>query len=100
MVLKYSLVENLLTERPDDFLAQTHSMGSLDKNAIIDRMLKRGTLLTRTDIIENKLARIMAMITALPPMTYRVKVVTRYSGGGKPLAESKTFVYPKTLPVE
>jgi len=235
MVLKYSLVENQLTERPDDFSAQTHSMGSLDKNTIIDRMLKRGTLLTRTDIvavlngleetvadaalagytlnlplfntsfsisgvfesamdtfdgnrhklninltkgtllrdaeknvklektaarapnptiqevkdsisgavnerltasgvveirgynlriegddalcglwfiaedgtqtkaaviIENRPARIMAMIPALPPMKYQVKVVTRYSGGGKPLADPKTFVYPKILPVE
>jgi len=51
MVLKYSLVENLLTERPDDLSAQTHSMGSFDREAIITRMLQKGTLLTRTDIL-------------------------------------------------
>ena len=50
-MLKYSLVENLLTERQDDYSAQTHSLGSLDKEAIITRMLNRGTLLTRTDIV-------------------------------------------------
>ena len=50
-MFKYSLVENLLTERPDDYSAQTHSLASLDKEAIITRMLNRGTLLTRTDIL-------------------------------------------------
>ena len=50
-MLKYSLVENLLTERPDDYSAQTHNLASLDKEAIITRMLNRGTLLTRTDIV-------------------------------------------------
>jgi hypothetical protein len=51
MVLKYSLNENLLTERPDDYSAQTQSMGSLDRDAIINRMLQRGSLLTKTDIL-------------------------------------------------
>ncbi|MDR2011200.1 MAG: DUF4469 domain-containing protein [Bacteroidales bacterium] len=50
-MLKYSLLENQLTERPDDYSAQTHSVASLDKEAIINRMLSRGTLLTRTDIL-------------------------------------------------
>ncbi len=50
-MLKYSLVENQLTERPDDYSAQTHPMGSFDKEAIITRMLNRGTSLTRTDIL-------------------------------------------------
>jgi hypothetical protein len=50
-MLKYSLIENLLTERPDDYSAQTHSMATLDKEAVITRMLNRGTLLTRTDIL-------------------------------------------------
>ena len=51
MLLKYSLVENVLTERPDDYSAQTHSAGSLDKEAIIARVLNKGTLLTRTDVL-------------------------------------------------
>jgi hypothetical protein len=51
MLLKYSLVENQLTERPDDYSAQTHSGSSFDKEAVIFRMLRRGTLLTRTDAL-------------------------------------------------
>jgi hypothetical protein len=50
-MLEYSLVENLLTERPNDFSAQTHSIATLDKEAIITRILNKGTLLTRTDIL-------------------------------------------------
>ena len=50
-MLKYNLTENPLTERPDDYSAQTHSVTSLDKEAVITRILNLGTLLTRTDII-------------------------------------------------
>jgi len=50
-MLKYSLTENLLTERNDDFSAQTYSVASLDKEAIIARILKKGTTLTRTDVL-------------------------------------------------
>jgi len=50
-MLKYSLVENLLTDRPDDYSAIAYSITSLDKEAIITRMLNRGTTLTRTDIL-------------------------------------------------
>ena len=50
-MLKYSLNENLLTDRPDDYSAQTHASGSFDMEAIINRMLSRGTLVTRTDVV-------------------------------------------------
>ena len=50
-MLKYSLNENLLTERTDDYSAQTHASGSFDMDAIINRMLSRGTLVTRTDVV-------------------------------------------------
>ena len=50
-MLKYNLVENLLTERPDDYAAQTVPTRSYDKNAVIDLILRRGTLLTRTDVL-------------------------------------------------
>jgi len=50
-MLKYSLQENLLTERPDDYSAQTVVEGSYDKEAIISLMLQRGTLVTRTDML-------------------------------------------------
>jgi hypothetical protein len=51
MGIKYALVENLLTERPDDFSAQVISKGSLDREAIIRRILQKGTSLTRTDVL-------------------------------------------------
>jgi hypothetical protein len=51
MNLKYSLTENQLTERPDDYSALTHAVSSLDYDAVIQRMLNKGTTLTKTDII-------------------------------------------------
>lgn len=51
MTLKYSLTENLLTERPDDYSAITQSGKSIDQNGLIERILKRGTSLTRTDVM-------------------------------------------------
>jgi hypothetical protein len=50
-MLPYSLNENLLTERTDDYIAQPQPKRSNDKDAIIDRMLRRGTTLTRTDLM-------------------------------------------------
>jgi hypothetical protein len=43
MNLKYSLAENLLTEREDDYSVQVHAAASLDIEAVIKRMLQRGT---------------------------------------------------------
>ncbi|MCL2132010.1 MAG: DUF4469 domain-containing protein [Lentimicrobiaceae bacterium] len=40
-----------MTDRADDYSAITHSTGSLDKEEIITRMLHKGTLTTRTDIV-------------------------------------------------
>ena len=50
-MLQYSLTENLLTEGPDDYTALVQPVATYDKDAIIDQMLRRGTLLTRTDIL-------------------------------------------------
>jgi len=50
-MLKYLLTENLLTGGADDFMAKTQTSGSHDKEAIITDMLRRGSLLTRTDIL-------------------------------------------------
>ena len=51
MQLPYGLAENHLTERPDDWIAIPYPKTTLDKEAMIDRILKRGTMLTRTDVI-------------------------------------------------
>jgi hypothetical protein len=50
-MLKYVLQENLLTERPDDYVAQVVAEGSYDKESVIKLMLQRGTLVTRTDML-------------------------------------------------
>lgn len=50
-MVTYSLTENKLTEREDDYMAQAHNKNSFDKEAIIERLLQRGTLLTKTDIL-------------------------------------------------
>lgn len=50
-MVKYHLLENQLTGRSDDFMAQTQSAASFDKEAVIKRMLDSGTLLTKTDIL-------------------------------------------------
>lgn len=51
MALKFSLIENLLTERPDDFMAQTAQVRFFNIEEIAERMLMRGTLLTKADIL-------------------------------------------------
>lgn len=50
-MVRYHLVENQLTERPDDFMAQTHSAITFTREMVVERMLQRGTLLTKTDIL-------------------------------------------------
>jgi hypothetical protein len=49
-MLKYSLVENLLTVEQDDFMAHPTEVRSYSVDEIIEQMLKRGTLLTKADI--------------------------------------------------
>ncbi|GHT74274.1 hypothetical protein FACS189456_5540 [Bacteroidia bacterium] len=50
-MLDYSLVENLLTAAPDDAMAQVVNVRSYSEDEIADLMLKRGTLLTKADIL-------------------------------------------------
>ena len=50
-MLEYSLHENPLTDRKDDYAAQTHSKTVYTREQFIDLMLQRGTLVTKTDIV-------------------------------------------------
>jgi hypothetical protein len=50
-MLNYSLHENVLTERTDDYAAQTHPAAVYAREQFIDLMLQRGTLVTKTDIM-------------------------------------------------
>ena len=49
-MLKYCLRENLLTAKPDDYMAQVTDSRVFTLDDIIDRMVKRGTTVTRTDL--------------------------------------------------
>jgi hypothetical protein len=51
MELKYGLNENHLTERTDDWTAIAYPVASLDQEAVITRILAKGTSLTRTDVL-------------------------------------------------
>ena len=50
-MLKYCLRENLLTAKPDDYMAQVTDSQVFTPEDIIDRMVKRGTTVTRTDLV-------------------------------------------------
>ena len=50
-MLNYSLGDNPLTERPDDYSATPHASGSYTLEDVINAMLSKGTLVTRTDIV-------------------------------------------------
>ena len=50
-MLDYSLHENHLTERTDDFIAHTHVKKVYNKEQFIDLMPQRGTLMTKTDAL-------------------------------------------------
>ena len=50
-MLKYCLRENLLTPAPDDYMAQVTDSQVFTLEDIIDRMVKRGTTVTRTDLV-------------------------------------------------
>ena len=50
-MVKYSLVENNLTDRAEDFSAIAHSSVVLYKEDIIGRIMKTGTTVTKTDVV-------------------------------------------------
>ena len=50
-MLDYTLIENLLTPTPDDYMAQTANVRSYTNEEIADRILKTGAGLTKSDIL-------------------------------------------------
>ena len=50
-MIKYALRENLLTAEPDDYMAQVTDSQVYTLDEIVDRMTKRGTTVTRTDLV-------------------------------------------------
>jgi hypothetical protein len=64
-MLDYTLHSNALTDSPDDMSAQTHPGNTYDRDAFINLMLQRGTLVTKTDILAvfNNMEETAAYIT-------------------------------------
>lgn len=50
-MLRYALIENQLTGRPNDYSAQVYASKTFDKDEFIKRLLKKGTLMTKTDAV-------------------------------------------------
>lgn len=50
-MLKYSLEENQLITRQNNYLARAHTKGSYDKTKFIERLVGKGTLVTETDAV-------------------------------------------------
>ena len=46
-MLKYALRENLLTPEPNDYMAQVTDSQSYDLQKVIDKMIERGSTLTK-----------------------------------------------------
>lgn len=51
MPISYVLRENRLTPEPDDYMAMVTPSRSVEFDEVVDRMLDRGSTLTRTDIV-------------------------------------------------
>ena len=51
MTIKYYLRDPPITNEPNDKSAWVDQRGTLDENAVLDEMLKRGTGLTKQEIL-------------------------------------------------
>ena len=51
MSLRYALLENLLTPSPNDYTAQVQEVKSHDINSFIEKMLQKGSTITKTDTL-------------------------------------------------
>ena len=51
MAINYALFENHLTSDPNDYSARVQSSGSVDIDAIADRMIDQGSTTTKADIL-------------------------------------------------
>ncbi len=51
MTIFYSLFENHLTSDPDDYVARVTSQDTVDQDTLIDDVIKRGTTVTRPDLL-------------------------------------------------
>lgn len=64
-MLQYHTVDNLMTPAPNDHMAQTVNLRSYDEPQIIEHMLKRGTSLTKTDLLASNQLRTEVILDLL-----------------------------------
>ena len=104
-MLKYCLRENLLTAKPDDYMAQVTDSQVFTLDDIINRMIKRGTTVSGTktvrcaSVVENKPARIIVLLDAsVPAGDFTLEVRTKLSSDGSKKSKTlKKGYYRKTL---
>ena len=84
MPLKYALLENLLTDRPDDYKAQTQATVRHDLESILEQMTQKGSTVTKTDALAvlNAFFEVIARITAAGGAIHTELLRTRLSVSG------------------
>ena len=51
MSISYVLYENNLTSDPNDYIARVRPVGAIDLNGVIERMMQRGSTITKADAL-------------------------------------------------
>lgn len=84
MSLKYALLENLLTPSPDDYTAQVQGVKSHDMNSIIQKMLQKGSTITKTDTLAvlNAFFEVIEEVTRQGETTHLDSFKTQFSISG------------------
>jgi hypothetical protein len=100
-MLEYFLELNMLTsDNPDDMRAQTANVVSHNHADIIDRIMKSGASLNRSDIV--------SVLEAEKGVIYDIlseggaAIVTQFTGSAKPSKSLHTALFdiPRTVPAE
>lgn len=84
MSLKYALLENLLTPSPDDYTAQLQEVKSHDMNSLIEKMLQKGSTITKTDTLAvvNAFFEVIEEVTRQGETIHLEMFKTRFSISG------------------
>ncbi|MDR1223170.1 MAG: DUF4469 domain-containing protein [Tannerella sp.] len=115
--MEYFLINNYLTSDPNDQSAIPTGIRSYTDEQIIDRIMQRGTTLTRPDLpddgvyfidadgneykaitlVENKPSRLIVMLPALSSGSYALEVRTHFINSAVPGKQLRKAQYAKPL---
>ncbi|ACF14789.1 conserved hypothetical protein [Chloroherpeton thalassium ATCC 35110] len=92
-MIKYALMENLLTARTDDYMAQPQDVRSHDLESITEKMLAKGTTITKTDTVAvlNSFFEVVSEITRDGESVNTELINTGFSIQGVFLGATDTF---------